>query len=98
MGLFNSLNISINISYSQIFVFIVFKVVSLEVPEGKEIYTTYGESVLSATKRTDLPWMKPHADIDETGLEATIEMWLCLLFQLLALFKQTRSGSPMDLE
>ena len=109
MGLFNSLKISINISYSQIFLFFVFKVVSLEVPEGKDIYATYGESVLSATKRADLgvlapctheeaenrmyipacsvPWMQPHADIDESGLEGTIQMWLCSLFQLLALFK-----------
>lgn len=46
MGLFSSLNIPI--SYSQIFVLIVLKVVLLEVPEGKEIYT------LSATKRMDL--------------------------------------------
>ena len=33
-------------------------------------------------------WMQPHADTDDSGLEATIQMWLCLLFQLLALFKQ----------
>ena len=37
MGLFSSLNISMNISYSQIFVLIVLKVVLLEAPEGKGI-------------------------------------------------------------
>ena len=94
--------------------------VSLKVPEGKDIYATYGESVLSATKRTDLgvlapcthkeaengmyipawstPWMQPHVDIGESGFEVTIQMWLCSLFQLFALFKQMRSWSPRDLE
>ena len=40
--------------------------VLLEVPEGKEIYTTYGESVLSATKRTDLGVLAPctHEEAD----------------------------------
>ena len=55
MGPFSSLRISINISYSQIFKSIVLNVVLLEV------YTTYGESVLSATKRTDLGVLAPCA-------------------------------------
>ena len=40
--------------------------VLLEVPEGKEIYTTHGESVLSATKRTDLGVFAPftHEETD----------------------------------
>ena len=40
--------------------------VLLEIPEGKEIYTTYGESVLSATKRTDLGVLVPctHEEAD----------------------------------
>ena len=40
--------------------------VLLEVPESKEIYTTYGESVLSATKRADLGVLAPctHEEAD----------------------------------
>ena len=56
MGIFSSL---INI-------FILFKVVSLDVREGKEIYTTYGEGVLSTTKGTDLGVLAPctHEETD----------------------------------
>lgn len=97
-------------------VLIVLKVVLLEVPEGKEIYTTYGESVLSATKRTDLGVLAActHEEADTRlmvhALDATSRGHpririrsndtdvLCLLFQLIAFFKQMRSGLPMDLE
>ena len=66
MRLFSSLSISINISFSQIFKCIVLKVVLLEVPESKEIYTKYGESVLSDSKRTDRGVLAPctHEEAD----------------------------------
>ena len=40
--------------------------VSLDVREGKEIYTTYGEGVLSTTKRMDLGVLAPctHEEAD----------------------------------
>lgn len=50
----------------ELFKLLANKVVLLEVPEGKEIYTTHGESVLSATKRTDLGVLAPctHEEAD----------------------------------
>lgn len=50
----------------ELFKLLASKVVLLEVPEGKEIYTTHGESVLSATKRTDLGVLAPctHEEAD----------------------------------
>ena len=40
--------------------------VLLEVPEGKEIYTSYGESVLSAPKKEDMGFLEPctHEEAD----------------------------------
>ena len=64
MGLSSNLNISINISYSQIFVLIALKVVLMEVSEGKEINTTYGASVLPPSVRTDLGVLAPCAQIE----------------------------------
>ena len=39
---------------SQIFISILFKVVSLKVPVGKIIYSTYGESILTSTETTEM--------------------------------------------
>ena len=84
--------------------------VSLKVPEGKSIYSTYDENILSSTERTEMSMkrkilalrsrhsMQPQADIDEIELETMIPMLLYLLFQWLALLQQMNPGSPMDLE
>ena len=44
---------------SQIFIFILFKVVSLKVPEGKSIYSTYDKNILSSTERTEMSLLAP---------------------------------------
>ena len=44
---------------SQIFIFILFKVVSLKVPVGKTMYSTYGESILTSTERTEMSLLAP---------------------------------------
>ena len=44
---------------SQIFIFILFKVVSLKVPVGKTIYSTHGESILISTERTEMSLLAP---------------------------------------
>ena len=44
---------------SQILIFILFKVVSLKVPVGKTIYSTYGESILKSTERTEMSLLAP---------------------------------------
>ena len=87
--------------------------VSLKVPAGKSIYSTYDKNILSSTERTEMRLahmkrkilalrsrhsMQPQADIDEIELETMIPMLLYLLFQWLALLQQMNSGSPMDLE
>ena len=94
---------------SQILVFILFEVVSLKVPVGKTIYSTYGESILTGKERTLylahmklqiltlMQLMQPQAGIDELELEAILQILLYLLFQWLALFQQMNSGSHMDL-
>lgn len=64
MGLSSNLNISINISYSQIFVLIALKVVLMEVSEGKDINTTYGASVLPPSVKMDLGALAPCAHIE----------------------------------
>ena len=45
--------------YSQIFIFILFKVVSLKVPEGKSFYSSYDEGILSSTERTEMSLLAP---------------------------------------
>ena len=64
MALSTNLNISINISYSQIFVLIALKVVLMEVSEDKEINNTYGASVLAPSVRRDLGVLAPCAHIE----------------------------------
>ena len=44
---------------SQIFIFVLFKVVSLKVPVGKTIYSTYSESILTSTERTEMSLLAP---------------------------------------
>ena len=44
---------------SQIFIFILFKVVSLKVPEGKIIYSSYDKGILSSTERTGMSLLAP---------------------------------------
>ena len=44
---------------SQIFIFILSKVVSLKVPVGKTIYSTYGESILTSTETTEMTLLAP---------------------------------------
>ena len=44
---------------SQIFIFILFKVVSLKVPEGKSIYSSYDKGILSSTERTEMSLLAP---------------------------------------
>ena len=44
---------------SQILVFILFEVVSLKVPVGKTIYSTYGESILTGKERTEMSLLVP---------------------------------------
>ena len=41
------------------FIFILFKVVSLKVPEGKSVYSTYDEGILSSTERTEMRLLAP---------------------------------------
>ena len=43
---------------SQIFIFILFKVVSLKVPEGKIIYSSYDKGILSSTERTEMSLLR----------------------------------------
>ena len=44
---------------SQILIFILLKAVSLKVPEGKCIYSTYNEGILSSTERTEMSLLAP---------------------------------------
>lgn len=44
---------------SQILIFVLFKVVSLKVPVGKTIYSTYSESILTSTERTEMSLLAP---------------------------------------
>ena len=44
---------------SQIFIFVLFEVVALKVPVGKTIYSTYSESILTSTERTEMSLLAP---------------------------------------